>query len=177
MGILKLQLGRENAISGEVASITVDESGQYGPQYLVTFTTGDTMYQNVAPFDRQCQFHKTSPDELVGKELTFWRKPMPNDPTGTKGYFNIEFGLSGAPVSQVRQAAMAGDYVGADLKARGVPVTVPTLDEMVQRYQECLGRAMALTDDFSETFERTFTMSEVKDIATTLFIERNKRGV
>lgn len=169
MAIIKLALGRENAVSGRVTGIEVEE-GQYGPQYKVTFESGDVMYQNKEPFDRQLQYRKLTPPEMIGEEFTFWRKPMPGDASGTKGYFNIELGASGVPAAVAGAAAHAtnGHAVAAGPKV--------TFDELASHYGKCLAMANVLAVEFQEATGREVATETVQDIASSLYIESNRKG-
>jgi hypothetical protein len=181
MAILKLALGRQNAIGGVVAAVTVDETGKFGPQYKVDFENGDTIYVNTDPFDRQMGFHKITPDQLVGQTVTLWKKPVPGDDTGRKGYFNVELGSAPAGGTAAASGGVGGyadndDYVARDLRTRGVPLPAVTLDDMADKYQECLAKAHAIVTDYQETFETSMGPDALTSIAATLYIERNKRG-
>jgi hypothetical protein len=176
MAILKLGLGRDNAIVGNVVNVTLSE-GQYNVQYKFDFDNGDILYLNKDLVEKQTQRLQILPNELTGM-VTFWKKPMPNDPTGRKGYLNIELG--GTPTSRpnkVAEAARNDDYVGRDLRNAGLPLAATTYETVKDRYAECLGDAIAILADAAEMHQTSFTPAEITAAAATLFIERNKRGV
>lgn len=177
MSILKLALGKQNAISGTIQAVTLDTTGKFGPQYKVDFTSGDTLYLPKDGFERQATRLNKLPNEMDGMTVTFWKKPMDNDPTGTKGYLNIDLGASGTTTGAVRSAAMSDDYVGRDLRSHGIPVKATTYEEIKDTYAVCLGDAISMLNDASETMGVPFTPAEYTSVAACLFIERNKRGV
>lgn len=176
MSILKLALGKQNAISGTINTVTLDTTGKFGPQYRVEFTTGDSLYVPKDGFERQATRLNKLPDELAGETVTFWKKPMDNDPTGTKGYLNLDLGASGT-MTATRAAMIADDYVGRDFRSHGVTLKATSYEEIKDRYAACLGDAVALLGDAAETLGVPFTPQEYVAAAATLFIERNKRGV
>jgi hypothetical protein len=182
MAILKLALGRENALSGTISAVDLDTTGRYGAQWRVTFDTNDVLYLPKDAVERQCERAGKTPNELIGEMVTFWRKPMPDDPTKTKGYLNLEFGAGGTPVGATRTFAAGAQYrddqVGRDLRANGVAVSATTYEEIKDRYVECLADAVAITSDAAQSFEAFSPDAHtVSSVAATLFIERNKRGV
>lgn len=178
MSILKLALGRENAISGTVTQVELDTTGKFGPQYKFTLDTDDLLYLSKDAVDRQTARLNLTPDELIDKQVTFWKKPMDGDVTGTKGYVNIELGASGVRVSAV---ARADDVVARDLRAQGIPIArAKSFDEVVDKYAECLGKAHALVEDFNQTLAapgRELPPEVTTSVAATLLIERHKAGV
>lgn len=113
---------------------------------------------------------------MIGEAVTIWKKPMDGDPV--KGFLNIELGTWGAKSSAVALAVHTDDYVGRDLRARGVTI-VPklTLDEIVDRYAACLGKAHALVADYKESLGVELPPEAVTSVAATLFIESRKAGV
>lgn len=174
MAILKLQNGKENAITGTVANVTLDSSGNFGPQYKVELTTGDCIYVNKDPFERQANRLQKLPNELSGEVVTLWKKADTSDPTGKKGFFNLDLGNTS--VNKLTQAVMAEDYVGRDLRNAGVPVKATTYEEIVEKYQRSLASAVSITADATESLDLPFTSADITAIAATLFIEANKRG-
>lgn len=175
MAILKLQIGKPNAISGVVSSVEAVE-GRFGAQYRVTFDTGDDLYLPKDGFDRQIQRMNKQPEELAGETVTFWKKPVDGDVTGTKGYLNIDLGNT-APANRVAAAALNDDYVGRDLRARGVPLSATTYEQIKDQFVECLGDAIAILREVEETMGFTHTPAEVVAVAHGLKISREKAGV
>jgi hypothetical protein len=178
MSILKLALGRQNAISGTIVHMELDTTGKFGAQYKFTMDSDDLLYLSKDAVERQTARLNLTPDELVGQVVTFWKKPMDNDPTGTKGFLNIELGASGTRVAHV---ARNDDAVGRDLRAQGIDIKrASTFEEVVDKYAECLGKAHALVDDYNQTLAapgRELPPEVTTSVAATLLIERHKAGV
>ena len=177
MAILKLAIGREYALTGTIEQMQEVE-GKFGAQAQVDFTSGDTVY---LPLDKaQQQVTRLGKDfaGMVGEAVTIWKKPMRDDPT--KGFLNIELGAKGAAVN-VASVARNDDYVGRDLRAQGIAVKrSASLDEIVDKYAECLGRAHALVTDYNDTLAqdgRSLPPEIVTSVAATIMIERHKAGV
>jgi hypothetical protein len=178
MSILKLALGRQNAISGTIVNTELDTTGKFGAQYKFTMDSDDLLYLSKDAVERQTQRLNLTPDELVGKTVTFWKKPMDNDPTGTKGFLNIELGASGTRVANV---ARNDDVVGRDLRARGIDIKrASTFEEIVDRYSECVGKAHALWTDYNDTLAapgKELPPEVITSMAATMLIARDKSGV
>jgi hypothetical protein len=178
MSILKLALGRSNAISGTIHAVELDTTGKFGPQYKFSLDSDDLLYLSKDAVERQATRLNLTPDELIGKTVTFWKKPMDNDPTGTKGFLNIELGASGVRVANV---ARNDDVAGRDLRAAGLSIAhAKSFDEVVDRFAECLGKAHALVEDYNQTCAapgRELPPEVATSVAATLYIERNKAGV
>ena len=177
MAILKLAIGREYALTGTIEQMQEDE-GKFGAQAQVDFTSGDVVY---LPLDKaQQQVTRLGKDfaSMAGEAVTIWKKPMRDDPT--KGFLNIELGAKGASVN-VASVARNDDYVGRDLRAQGIAVKrSASLDEIVDKYAECLGRAHALVTDYNDTLAPeggTLPTEAVTSVAATLLIAREKAGV
>jgi hypothetical protein len=177
MAILKLTIGREYALTGTIEQMQEVE-GKFGAQAQVDFTSGDTVY---LPLDKaQQQVTRLGKDfaSMQGEAVTIWKKPMRDDPT--KGFLNIELGAKGAAVN-VADIARRDDVVGRDLRAAGIAVKrVASLDEIVDRYAECLGRAHALVTDYNDTLAgegKDLPSEIVTNVAATLLIARDKAGV
>lgn len=180
MAILKLTPGIQNAVSGTIDQVDLDTSGKFGPQYKVTFTTGDMVYLPKDGFERQAARLQLLPNELDGKEVTFWKKPMADDPTGMKGFLNIDLGIRAGSTGTGTGAATHArndDNVGRDLRSHGIPIAATTYEEIKDRYTACLGDAVAILNDAAETLGVAFTPAEIMASTATLFIERNRRGV
>jgi hypothetical protein len=179
MAILKLTPGLQNAVSGTIDLVDLDTTGKFGPQYKVTFTSGDLVYLPKDGFERQAARLQLLPNELGGKDVTFWKKPMADDPTGTKGFLNIDLGIraGSANTTPVATYARNDDNVGRELRNHGIPVSATTYEDIKDKYTACLGDAVAILNDAAETLGVTFTPAEIMASTATLFIERNRRGV
>lgn len=178
MAILKLTPGLQNAVSGTIDQVDLDTSGKFGPQYKVTFTTGDLCYLPKDGFERQAARLQLLPNELAGQAVTFWKKPMADDPSGMKGFLNIDLGIRpGSGTTTVATYARADDNVGRELRNHGIPLSATTYEEIKDRYTACLGDSVAILNDAAETLGVVFTAAEITSVAATLFIERNRRGV
>lgn len=174
MAILKLALGKNNAISGTVQSVTLAE-GKFGAQYRVTFTTGDDLYLPKDGFERQVSRLNKLPNELDGETVTFWKKPMADDPTGTKGFLNIDLGNTTG--NAIARGALTEDNVTRDLRNHGVLAPKKDYDQIKADFVACLSDAIAILNDATETFEVPFTPAEVISVAHGLCIARQKAGV
>ncbi len=178
MAILKLTPGLQNAVSGTIDQVDLDTTGKFGPQYKVTFTTGDLVYLPKDGFERQAARLQLLPNELGGKEVTFWKKPMADDPSGMKGFLNIDLGIrAGSGTVSVATHARNDDHIGRDLRANGMAISATSYEEIKDRYTACLGDAVAILNDAAETLGVVFTPAEIMASTATLFIERNRRGV
>lgn len=176
MAILKLGLGKQNAISGTVQSVTLDTAGKFGPQYKVELTTGDTIYLNKDPMDRQLQRLGKLPNELDGETVTFWKKADPNDANGIKGFLNIDLGNTARNAS-LAMRAMSDDNVTRDLRNHGVLPSKKDYDQIKTDFVACLGDAVAILRDAEETLGVPFTPAEYISVAHGLAIARQKAGV
>lgn len=176
MAILKLNIGRQHAVSGTVQTVELDTTGKFGAQYKVTFITGDTMWIAKDAADRQMARLSLLPNEMEGETLTFWKKPTAEDPN--KSYLNIERGASGVSVADV---ARNDDVQARDLRSVGVQVKrAQSFDEVVDKYAECLGKAHALVTDYNDSLAadgRQLPPEVTTAVAATLLIERSKAGV
>lgn len=175
MAILKVALGKQNAVSGTVSSVSLAD-GKFGQQYRITFDTGDDLYLPKDGFERQAARANLLPNEYEGKVVTIWRKPMDGDHTGTKGYWNIDIGNT-AGANRVADVARNDDYVGRDLRSAGVPLKATSYEEIKDKYVACLGDAVAILRDAEETLGVPFTPAEYMSAAATLYIQRTKVGV
>ena len=175
MAILKVALGKQNAVSGTVSSVSLAD-GKFGQQYRITFDTGDDLYLPKDGFERQASRANLLPNEYEGKVVTIWRKPMDGDHTGTKGYWNIDLGnTSGA--SRVSDAARNDDNVGRELRSHGIAIKATSYEELKDQYVSCLGDAVAILRDAEETLGVPFTPAEYMSAAATLYIQRTRAGV
>jgi hypothetical protein len=176
MAILKLVPGREHAIAGAVQYVTLEPSKnpKFGDQYKVEFATGDCVYLPKDGYERQVARLNKLPNELDGEVVTFWKKPMDTDPT--KGFLNIELGNKPSGV-RVAEAARNDDHIGRDLRNAGLPVAATSYEQIKDTYVACLGDAVAILQDTTETLGVPFTPAEITAAAATLFIERNRKGV
>lgn len=179
MAILKLRNGKHNAISATVQAIehVPTKNPKYKDQYRITLDTGDDLYCDESATERQVERLKLDGVlDLVGKQVTFWKRAMDGEDENGKGYLNIDLGNT-APANRVAAAALNDDYVGRELRARGVPLSATTYEQIKDKYTESLGDAIALMRDAEETMQFASTPAEIVAVAATLFIERNKRGV
>ena len=177
MAILKIGMGRDNGVYGTIASMKIvpPSNPKFPPQYECTLESGDVVFMNKDPLERQAARLELLPNELVGIPLVFWKKPMDDDPN--KGYLNIEKATKPTG-NAVRGAAMDDDYVGRDLRANGVPIKATTFEQIKDQYVETLGAAVSLAGEFEAfTDGKPLTEAGVLSIAATLFIERNRKGV
>lgn len=174
MAILKLALGKQNAISGTVQSVTLSE-GKFGPQYKVTFTSGDDLYLPKDGFERQVARMNKLPNELDGTLVTFWKKPMDGDPTGTKGFLNIDLGNTAS--NAIARGALTEDNVTRDLRTHGVLAPKKDYDQIKADFTACLADAVAILNDAQETLGVPFTPAEYISVAHGLCIARQKAGV
>lgn len=178
MAILKLTPGLQNAVSGTIDLVDLDTTGKFGAQYKVSFTSGDVVWLPKDGFDRQAARLQLLPNELTGKEVTFWKKPMADDPTGLKGFLNIDLGIrAGSNTTTVAQHARNDDNIGRDLRSHGMAIPATTYEEIKDKYTACLGDAVAILNDAAETLGMAFTPAEILAATATLYIERNRRGV
>jgi hypothetical protein len=180
MAVLKLAVGRDAAIAGEITRVDQSGTSKFGkPQYKLTFTSGDELYLDCDRVDQQLRRSNRDVPSLIGSLVTIWKKPMADDPT--KGFLNIDFMGAGSAPSTTRTTAQNDDYVGRDLRRRDVAVQRATsLDEISDKYMECLGKAHAVVLDYNETFGAqgvALPPESITQVAATLFIERNKAGV
>jgi len=178
MAILKLTPGLQNAVSGTIDMVDLDVTGKFGPQYKVTFDTGDCVYLPKDGFERQAARLQLLPNELGGKAVTFWKKPMADDPTGTKGFLNIDLGIrAGSVGGSVATHARNDDNIGRDLRSHGIPIAATTYEEIKDKYTACLGDAVAILNDAAETLGVSFTPAEILAATATMFIARDRARV
>ena len=176
MAILKLGLGKQNAIAGTVQSVALTD-GKFGQQYRVTFDTGDDLYLPKDGFERQVARMNKLPNELDGTLVTFWKKPMDGDPTGTKGFLNIDLGNTAGGSNSIARGALTEDNVTRDLRNYGVLAPKKDYEQIKADYVACLGDAVAILRDAEETLGVPFTPAEYMSAAATLYIQRSKAGV
>ena len=173
MSIIKPEIGRQHAVSINVAAIE-EIKGQFGQQYQFTTEAGDVLYAPKDALDRQAVYHKLlGITELIGRDVLFWRKPMADNPA--KSFWNIEPDVKG---SAVAAGASEDDYVARDLRNAGVmPKKVGTFDDIIDTYTNSLGRAVEVAKDFEAFTSGPLSEQGILAIAATLFIERNRKGV
>lgn len=177
MAILKLQPGREHAIAGTVSQVFLEPSKnpKFKDQYKIVLSSGDLLYLDKDAVERQAARLQKLPNELAGESLTFWKKPMNDDPT--RGFLNIDLGAQTNYGATAANAARDEQYVARDLSRVGVAMPTTTYEDIKVKYAESLGDAIGLLNDTTESLGVVFTPAEMLAAAATLFIERSKRGV
>ncbi|MCA2991950.1 hypothetical protein [Gemmatimonas sp.] len=183
MAILNLVPGKENAIGGTIGDMELLESQFKAPdgskkfQYKFTLATGDAVYLDKDAVERQTARMNKLPNDLIGETVTFWKKPMPNDPTGKKGYLNIDLGNTAPRVAQMAQAALTEDNVTRDLRTHGAIPPKKDYDQIKAEYVACLADAVAIIRDTNEAFDESLGGDAIMSAAATLYIQRTKAGV
>lgn len=179
MAILKLKNGKHNGVVATIANVehVPTKNPKYKDQYGFTLETGDMIYCDEGATDRQVERLKLDGVmDLVGKTVTFWKRAMDGEDENGKGYLNIDLGNT-VGSNGVAQRAIAEDNVTRDLRNHGVLAPKKDYDQIKSEYVACLGDAIAILNDATETFGTPFTPAEVTSVAATLYIQRSKAGV